>query len=514
MKVLETTYDRPAPTRESAPPRIRFGATILFLGLTAFTVMATTTLGQLKYGVVNVLGVVFVLLVLMMMVVAFPQVKANVRYLWPRLNCWHLIWYGVYISALVWERRTYQQVHDSLLDGWSLLRLGPEFLTGLYFLYLLGTGRVKWLSSLFKGIPGVLAVYCVFSALTTFWSVFAPWTLFKSLEYMLDVSVMAAILCVVKTSEDYKTLLDWTWTIFSIELIWCCLQVGIWPSECWDEGRLAGVFPLTGFNAVGAYAALIATVAMCRLVPVTQGVFERSWYGVLFLWATALTVMSQTRNALGGLVIAVVVVLIMSGRAKGIVLLAMSGGLVLFTALGAVVSQYLQRGQSSEAIESLTGRMVWWHYAWLIFLEHPWGGVGAYAGGRFAVLKSLGASTTSSVHSDYVEILVGTGIPGIVLFSIAVLWTLYSLWGLWRDQSLTPQERQVSMECFAVMLVLFVHSFFNVELAWHAPQFFLVCLGWAELMRRRRKQQQEDLWRASTRFSARPTTTSIVLSPN
>src|SRR5271166_3398500 len=224
MKLFEHSYGQPGSIRRSSSILPGWGPAAAFLLGTVITVYVATSLGSLKYGILNVLGVVVVLVALMILALAFPQVKANYRYLIPKLNRWHWIWYGIYISALVWEVRTAASYRESPLSAWSILRLGPEFAIGMYFLYLLGTGRLKWVSSLFKGIPGVLAAYCLFSALTSIWSVFPPWTLFKSIEYMLDVAVMAAILCVVNTTEDYKTILDWTWTIYAVELVWCCLQ--------------------------------------------------------------------------------------------------------------------------------------------------------------------------------------------------------------------------------------------------------------------------------------------------
>lgn len=497
MKTLETYGDAMvAKQPDVAAPR--FGALAGFVALTAITAIVATALGSLKYGVLNLLGLIAGLIVLYLLVLAFPQLRANWAYLRPRLNKWHLIWYGVYVSALVFEIRTLASYRDSILDSWSILRLGPEFLIGMYLLYCAGTGKVKWFSSLFKGIPGVLALYCIFCAVTSAWSVFGSWTLFKSIEYMMDVSVIAAFLCVVSDAEDYKTMLDWTWTIFTVELVWCVMQLGIWPTEALDDGRLKGVLPLTGFNAVGAYGAVIATVALCRLLAVTPEAFERSWYASLFLFGVVLTVMSQTRNAMAGLVAAIVVILIMSKRATGVVMIGLTAAGILFTALGQVLDTFIHRGQSEDAFMTMSGRLVWWHYAWIFFKERPWSGVGAYAGGKFAVLKALNINA-GSTHSDYIELLVGTGVFGTLLFSIAVVWTLLLLFKLWRNQSLTRQERQISMECFCVMLVLFIHSFFNVELTWHAPMFFLVCVGWAEFMRRKQKQQQRMLAQQSLR---------------
>jgi O-antigen ligase len=489
MKVVESGYDRPIQAKP-AESRVGLGAILAFLAITAVTVVIAFLLSGLKYGVLNLGFLAMGLVLFILLALAFPQLKANWRYLRPRLNRWHLIWYGIYVSALVWEVRTLASYRDSPLDAFSVLRLGPELFIGLYMLYCMGTGRVKWFSSLFKGIPAVLAFYCLFCATSSLWSVFGPWTLFKSVEYMLDLSVIAAVLCVVSTTEEYRTLLDWTWTIFAVELVWCVMQIPIFPGQALDDGRLCGVFPLTAFNAVGTYAAVISIIAICRLMPLTPGVFERSWYVSLFLFGTALVIMSQTRNALGGLLGAIIVILMVNKRGVGIVLIGSAVGAILYTALGEVLKTYFKRGQSDDAFNTMSGRMVWWHYAWIFFKEKPWSGVGAYAGGKFAVLKALHANA-GSTHSDYIELLVGTGVFGTALFSTAVLWTLISLFRQWQNTSYTPQERQTSMECFSVMLVLFIHSFFNVELTWHAPMFFLVCVGWAEFLRRKKKKADE-----------------------
>jgi len=474
--------------------RFRYGAVAGFVAVTAFTALITTVLGSLKYGVLNWLGLIVGLIIIYLLALAFPQLKANWAYLRPRLGKWHLFWYGIYVSALVFEIRTLASYQESLLDGWSILRLGPELIVGLYLLYCAGTGKVKWISSLFKGIPGALAFYCIFCAFTSVWSVFGPWTLFKSVEYMMDVSVIAAFLCVATDAEDYKSMLDWTWTIFAVELCWCVMQLGIWPSEALDDGRLRGVFPLVGFNAVGTYGAVIATVALCRLLAVTPEAFERTWYASLFLFGLVITVMSQTRNAMAGLAAAIVVILVVSKRATGVMMIGMVVSAILYTSLGEVLKKFIHRGQSEDAFNSMSGRLVWWHYAWVFFKERPWSGFGAYAGGKFAVLKQIKVNP-GSTHSDYIELLVDTGIFGIILFTIALLWTLIALFNLWRDRRLSGQERQISMECFCVMLVLFIHSFFNVEFTWHAPMFFLVCMGWAEFMRRKKVRLKEILIR-------------------
>jgi len=196
-------------------------------------------------------------------------------------------------------------------------------------------------------------------------------------------------------------------------------------------------------------------------------------------------------------------VLLISRGFGGVMAVLMSAGVFVFTALGSFSYKWLQRGQGEEAFTELSGRLEWWQAAWVHFLEHPITGMGAYAGGKFVVMKSLGVNA-SSTHSDYIELLVGSGIIGTGLFAVAIIWTTALLFKYSRDKSLSLPEQQLSLEAFGVLIVLVVHSFFNVELIWHAPLFFLIVLGWAELLRRKKKRQAEMAFRRQT-ASARPT---------
>src|SRR5580698_4245566 len=216
MKTLET-YREAMAAKQPEVAASKFGALAGFTALAVLTAVVATALGSLKYGVLNLLALIAGLIVLYLLGIAFPQLRANWDYLRPRLNKWHLIWYGIYVSALVFEVRTMASYQNGLLDSWSVLRLGPELLIGLYLLYCVGTGKVKWFSSMFRGVLGALAFYCVFCIVSSIWSVFPPWTLFKSVEYMMDVAVVAAIVCSVSDAEEYKTILDWTWAIFTVE---------------------------------------------------------------------------------------------------------------------------------------------------------------------------------------------------------------------------------------------------------------------------------------------------------
>ncbi len=481
---MERTYSDPVAAHTGTLQK-KLGAVAVFCAITIGTFLVISTLTSLKYGIWNALFIVVGLLGIGLIAAALPGIRENAAYLWPRLNRWHLVWYGIYVSSLVFRIRALAEFREQPVDGWALLRIGPEGIIGFYLLFLLAARKLPWVGSMLTGVPKVLTLYTAFCLVSSIWSVFPPWTIYKSMEYTLDIAVISAILCIATDAEKYKTLLDFTWTVYGIEAFWCWCQIGIWPSEVLDDGRLKGIWPLTGYNALGEYGALLCVVAFARLLPLAKFPFKRSWYFMVFAFGFITLLAANTRNTIGGLAVALILILIISRGLSGPVLLGLSSAGVVFGALGSAIKTFLKRGQSDAAFDSLSGRLEWWKIAWVYFVEHPIGGLGAYAAGKFAVMKSLNANT-GSTHSDYIELLVGTGIIGTVLFVVAILWSWYLLYKYSRDVTCTPLERQLSMESFGVMTVLVVHSFFNVELIWHAPLFYFVVLGCAEMIRRRK----------------------------
>lgn len=84
-----------------------------------------------------------------------------------------------------------------------------------------------------------------------------------------------------------------------------------------------------------------------------------------------------------------------------------------------------------QQLTTFTGRLYWWEAAVEAWSAHPWTGWGYAAGGRFVALASIGRGATSSVHSGYVEALVGVGLLGLVGLVYAlgevIAWSIRSL---------------------------------------------------------------------------------------
>jgi O-antigen ligase len=475
----------------AATPSFQRRAWLLF-AFVVFGILSSLAIVSLADRVPN-LGAPGVLLILLLAIpagaVGIVGVVQGVRKLMvlkKELVWWHWMWALIACSALVFRfARDASELASSPLDAWAMLRIGPEGIVILILVVRLVLRKPNWLGDLFTGLPKWMAIFALICVTTTMWSVYAAWTAYKSIEFLFDVGLLAAILASVDSVETYTTLLDWTWLLYGAELLSAWLSALVWPSDAWVNGRLEGVFPIVPYNAVGETGALLALVAFCRLLTVSERKKDRSWYSVLFIFGLVSLFFSQTRNTIGGLLLGMMVVLFFMRRWLTAGLLTLGGALaMLFTSLGPAVWTYLQRDQSERELTSLTGRMEWWAFAWQQFLQHPFTGLGAYAGGKFAVLAKLRLNN-GAIHSDLMEIIVGTGIWGVLPVMMALVGTWWFLIRAVRNPLFSSREQQFAIEALGVMGLLTLHSFFNVELIWHAPLLFFGVLGYAEMLRRR-----------------------------
>jgi O-antigen ligase len=491
---ITRTY--PTDAAERTHFRVGWGlSAFLLLGFAAATV-AILNLSSSSSGLAfweAALLALFAPALLILGCFAVPQGFRNLHSLAGKLVWWHWLWMLILLSTFVYRIRDSQLAASEPIDAWAVFRLLPEAIVAFWLLSRLLNRRTSWLQSLFQGLVGALCVYALACVTSSLWSVKPSWTLYKSCEYLLDVSVLAAALSVIRSVETYESLFNWVWTLCAVELMFTWFGTILWPNEAWDQlpTRLIGVFPIQSSNAIGASGAILAVIAFGRLQPAAGRCSQRSWNTVVFVFGIVSMLASKTRNAMAGFVVGVLLVLVVSNRAKIAAFITLVSGALLISASNrALLVDYLHREQNADQLESLTGRMQWWEFAWQQFTKHPLTGLGAYAGGKFAVLSKLGFGDTAHLHNDYLEAIVGTSIWGLIPLLIAILGTWWFLFRFLRNSKLKPLERQLAVEAIGVMGILTVRSFFNAEFVWHAPQYFLVILGYAELLRRRAKSGQ------------------------
>ncbi len=446
---------------------------------------------------------VFILVLLApFVVILFPlaltELVRTSRALVGSFTWYHWLWFFLFLSGLVWRIRDVQSTQQNPLDPAALFRVGIEFVIFMALAIRLALRKTEWVGSLFRGLVGLLALYALMCVASTVWSAFPAWTAFKSLEYLLDVILLAAVLASIDSLEKYKDFLDWTWTLYGLAIVSVWVGVLILPEVALKpvpgifHFQIKGAMPNISADSVGELGAILGIIAFARLLLKRGGLHNRVWYSLLFFLGCATMFLAQARTAIVAFGFSIMLILFLSRRWAMAAFLTFTGILAaLPLALSGWLWAYMQRGETQEQLSSLSSRVEWWSFAWDKFSQQPWIGYGAYAAGRFVVMAGLQMGKTSTVHSDWVEILVGTGLWGLIPAVLSLFGTWWVLASLFRNSSSEPEEKRLTIEAIAMLALLTVRSFFNNNCFWHAPLAFLVLVGYAEFMRRRQQQRPE-----------------------
>lgn len=488
-----------------------------------FAIAVTVSLlaGSSPYGVLYAAAGLFLAIPLALLAVkAFPEGYAKLKLLRQNWTWWHPLWFFIFFSMLVFRIRDVGAAKANPLDAWAMTRVLPEAFVSLALIIRLLLKKPNWLKALFTGIPGLMAIYCLVCVASSAWSVNASWTAYKSLEFLADVSLLASIVASADSFLTYQNLLDWTFTFYGLSLVGVWSNLPIWPTEAMDGGRLTGVIPVEASNSVGTSGAVLCIIALCRLWPIYGKARSKAWYIFLMIFGLVSMVLSQTRNAEAAFAIAVMMVVFFNRQLRKIVLVG-TAIVTPFIAVSLLLSQrmwekgwtllvsFAERDQSSGAIDSLSGRTAWWAYGMEQLAKHPFTGLGAYAAGRFAVLGKLGVGAAAMMHSDWIEVIIGTSFWGLIPFAGALIAAWWFLFRCLRSSSFAPEQRQLALECFGLLGMLTIHSFFNDELSWHCPLLYFAILGYAEFIRQQSKRDhvpvteaaEHRAWQLDTKFS-------------
>jgi O-antigen ligase len=464
----------------------------LVLGLLATAILAGATIAQLAESAIRRLLVIAPLAILVagVAVWAAPAAVGKCRRLGAALRWWHWLWLFLFLSGLVFRGRDVDAIYRAPLDAWGAWRAGLVGLVAIVLFARLPRGRTDWLGSLVRGLPAGICAYGVISLVSTLWSIYPPWTLYRSIEYLIDTALLAAVVTSVRGVAALKSLFDWHWFLSGVLMLLVWVEVVLLPDVAVTRGigliglQIQAVVPSISANSVGGIGAVLLIVAVTRLVCRRR---HQGFYWLACLAALLTLIFAQSRTAAVAALLGILAVLLAARRFGLIAFLGVAGvAVAALTSAAAVVQQAFLRGQSPELFYSLTGRVAWWTAAWEIYREHLLLGLGGYAGGRFGVLAALGATETSTLHNAWLEVLVGVGLIGLV----PVLATYVGVWCnlLWPpdSRSASPVARELHSETVGLWVMLSVGSFSGVEFIWHPPLLFFLVVTHAELLRRSR----------------------------
>lgn len=408
---------------------------------------------------------------------------------------WQTLWILLFVSGLIFRVRTAADINDAPIDAWALFRIGCVGLAAMVLFVRLSLKRTRWTPGIFTGVIGVFLMYPLISLISSGWSVRPSWTLYKSVEFSVDVFVIAAIVATLSSAEEYLKFVNWTWVLLGVLALSAWFGAVVDPGEALfgDPGvrimalpaRLVGVLPVVACNELSEISAILGLVALARLMVNPQAQQKKTAYRLLFLASMATLVITQTRGAFAAFFIGLVLLLLLTGRFRlaavtGVFSFLAGFFLLLFTNFGASVTTFLMRGQTAQETSGISGRGEMWTEALSKILEHPLLGYGGFAGARFVVLStnSIGGSSLNT----YIDSALNIGIAGPIILFIVVFATGRSLWKSIDTRDLARPDSALALEMFLAFVIMMVLSMESGNLITHPPLGFMAILGAAQVL--------------------------------
>jgi O-antigen ligase len=298
---------------------------------------------------------------------------------------------------------------------------------------------------LLKGIPyprfnavWIFFIYICIGLISTVWSVSQIKTFGKVLEILSPTLII--ILCANKANavDRLRRLFNWYLIIYSIVVSLHVIGPLFAPDIFIYSSKSHG-FTSTYFanNTIANYASILALVFISRWseanllqVQKIRGISKQEylfWFLVVFI----VCVLARGRTAIGIAVLSTILIVLRTKRIFPIILLATSIPLLVIFFSDPII-EHLYRGQDLEEIKGLSGRRQLIEMGLPYFLENPTIGYGFGVGSDY-VFSRIGASgianydkTISSLHNGIIEILLGTGIFGLVAISLSMIKTFWA----------------------------------------------------------------------------------------
>jgi len=341
--------------------------------------------------------------------------------------------FALLMSTLVWRQRDAQALAENPLDTAALIRGG-------WILLALGVALVLYLQR--QGSPGVtlgwplrLMIAYGFAAVPGIALSEAPViTLFRVAELSVFIAVPVLLWEArgqVAAIAMRDAVVTWLWGLAILSWANALLVPGaVATISSPIPLQVTSVWPAVPANGVGTIGAAIAAISFGRYLSVSHR--RGRWIALFgFAFGTLTLVGAQYRTGYLALTTAVVVTLLVSrGRTRWALLALAFAALFVLTStdLLAGAGELVLRGQTLQEASSLSSRVDFWSSAVPVWQESPLFGQGLLTATRFEVLETLGFASTSTIHSTWVEALVGTGLLGATLLLGAVIAAIVGGW--------------------------------------------------------------------------------------
>jgi O-antigen ligase len=274
---------------------------------------------------------------------------------------------------------------------------------------------------LFSALLGLL----VFGGVSTIWAAAPSQTHSAVGRLLLNAALLVVTYTAASTRSGFRTIV-YGYLLGSVVTSLYTVVSGSYNGQ---SGRLAGVVDTDYFAAELIPAILIA----CFLFTTTGSRRTRWLAAVVVGIDLAAFVLTQSRGAIVGLAIALLVAVVLAGRARprilALVLVLVAGGLGYY--FGYKPAHIFQSGRRGGLSAASSGRYDEWRVALRIAEGHPVGGVGL---GNYQTVEPSYATQTLNLefsrfivtdrlvaHSTYLQMAAELGLVGLALLFTILL---------------------------------------------------------------------------------------------
>ncbi|MEA2508111.1 MAG: exopolysaccharide production protein ExoQ [Actinomycetota bacterium] len=338
----------------------------------------------------------------------------------------------ILIASLGLRARTAEDLAANPLDFVGLLRLAS---TGIAFML----GAIACISATRDTTETVtnrpLRIYICYALVASigiFASVSPALTGYRAFEVIAAIVMIAGAYRTAGKEALLRLegLLYW-WILILVGTVW--VGVAAFPALTVQHinspipYQIQGVYPGVTSNTLGELAVLLIFWSVGRLL--APGV-ERgprrpvAWAVAAFGFITLMG--AQYRTGYAAVMLGFAILLFLRGRKvlAGFGVIVVAVGTIIGSRVATQAAPLLLRGQNSSQVSNLNGRLNWWELAIPIWKKSPIIGGGLRTASRLLVLGQSGFQNTSTVHSTWVEALVGTGVLGTAALAIFLMITM------------------------------------------------------------------------------------------
>ncbi|MDP9233759.1 MAG: O-antigen ligase family protein [Actinomycetota bacterium] len=366
----------------------------------------------------------------------------------------------ILIASLGLRARTAEDLAANPLDFVGLLRLASTGLACMLgIIACISAKRIEGETTTNRPLR-IYMMYAVVACTGVLASVSPALTGYRAFEVVAAIFVICGAYRTAgkEALMRLEALLYW-WCVVLVGTVW--LGVAAFPALTVQRlnspipYQIQGVYPGVTSNTLGELAVLLLFWSIGRVMaPAVERGPRRSVAIAIAVLGFVTLLGAQYRTGYAAVMLGIAILLFLRGRkvlaTYGVV--AAVVGTILGSKIAIQAAPVILRGQNSSQITNLNGRLNWWELAIPIWKKSPIIGGGLRTASRLLVLGASGFGQTSTVHSTWVEALVGTGVLGVAALAAFLMVSMWRAFVL----AIRPHARIVPL---LALMTLAVRSF-------------------------------------------------------